>query len=30
VLTQVDRLLHDGRQQARWHADHWDDHTLRW
>jgi hypothetical protein len=30
VLAQVDRLLHDGRQQARWHADHWDDGTLHW
>jgi len=30
VLVLVDRYLHDGRQQSRWHADHWDDHTLRW
>lgn len=30
VLAQVDRLLHDGGQQARWHADHWDDGTLHW
>ena len=30
VLTLVDRLLHDGRQQARWRADHWDGSTLTW
>lgn len=30
VLARVDRHLHDGRQQARWRADHWDGRTLSW
>lgn len=30
VLALADRLLHDGRQQVRWHSDHWDGNTLNW
>jgi hypothetical protein len=30
ILSLAEKHLVDGRQQARWHADHWDDGTLHW
>lgn len=30
ILALSERHLIDGRQLARWRADHWDDGTLRW